>query len=367
MKRALLACCGAAALLVATLATVTPARAHLGAVSYSTIIVNDLTVTYILKFAAHQIPDLEADVGEITPERVLELEPSILEWLREAIVLDRGADRCKPELMRTVGPDEEDDLSVALRFACTEDRGTLRVQFTAFTNIARSQNIASIEIDGRKLGYVFTAEHPVMNYRSASARTPESVGNAATSIPLGFREFFELGVEHIWTGYDHLLFLIALLLPGGTFARLVTIVTAFTIAHSATLGLAAFDLVRLPPAPVEIAIALTIIWAASLSLREMAHDRRRGSTFFLGLIHGFGFAGVLATAGLSRENIVVPLLAFNAGVEVGQIVVVACVIPLIALINRSRYNAQIRTATAWLIVAAGVFWASERIAGLLTG
>ncbi len=367
MKRALLACCGTAALLVATLTTATPARAHLGAVSYSTIVVNDLTVTYILKFAAHQIPDLEAEEGEVTPERVRELEPNILAWLREAVVLDRGADRCQPELMRTIGPDEEDDLSVALRFACTDDRGTLRVQFTAFTNVARSQNIASIEIDGKKLGYVFTAEHPVMNYRSASAQTAGSAGDANASMPLGFREFFELGVEHIWTGYDHLLFLIALLLPGGTFLRLVAIVTAFTIAHSATLGLAALDLVSLPPAPVEITIALTIIWAASLSLRETAHDRRRGSTFFLGLIHGFGFAGVLSTAGLSKENVVVPLLAFNVGVEVGQIVVVACVIPLIALISRSRYSAQIRTATAWLIVAAGVFWASERIAGLLAG
>jgi len=254
-----------------------------------------------------------------------------------------------------IGPDTERNLTVFLRYSCARNTGSLRIHFSTFARVELAQNIVSLEIDGRTMGYVFTAENPLLIYD-----TEEPTSDS-------FKDFFSLGIEHIWSGYDHLLFLLALLLPGGALLRLAGIVTAFTLAHSVTLALAALDIVRLPSAPVEILIAATIIWAASLSLRAAAADTRWRMTFVLGLVHGFGFAGILGQAGLSADNLVVPLLGFNAGVEVGQLVVVAIAIPAITLLGRSAHAATLKRGLAWLIVAAGVFWVAERSAVVLAG
>jgi hypothetical protein len=351
MTRAIAACVLSTVFLISCTG---PAEAHLVSISYSTIVAHDDTVDYELKFAAHLIPGAEQYEGQLTRQKVLAFKPNMLGWFDETIQISRGDLPCKPELLQLIGPDSKEDLIASLRYTCESGAGVLRIYFTAFAEDDRSQNIASLEIDGEKIGYVFSSQSPVMIYRATEQKTSQS-----------FREFFALGVEHIWTGYDHLLFLIALLLPGGTFVRLAGIVTAFTIAHSVTLAMSALDIVALPSAPVEILIAATIIWAASLSLRASTGDSRWRLTFLLGLIHGFGFAGILKGVGLGGGNIVVPLLAFNAGVEVGQLVVVAVAVPVISLLARSAYGASLKRGIAWLIVGAGVFWLAERTASLL--
>jgi hypothetical protein len=337
-----------------TLLAAASAHAHLGAISYSTVVVNDRYVDYKLQFAAHLIPSVDAQ-EKLTRRRLLDLEPRILGWLAETVSVSSAGRECEPKIVDTAGPDANDDLTVILSFECPVPVESLRIAFHAFDRrVAEFQNIVSLQIEGESLGYVFTAQNPVL------------VVGARRSEADGFKDFFKLGVEHIWTGYDHLLFLLALLLPGGPLSRLAAIVTAFTVAHSLTLALAVLDVLRLPPAPVEIAIALTIIYAASLTLRSTPADHRWRLTFFLGLIHGFGFAGVLQTAGLQKTSVAIPLLAFNAGVEAGQLVVVAAVVPALALLSRARHASLLRRAVAWSIVAAGVFWVAERTARLLS-
>ncbi len=150
----------------------------------------------------------------------------------------------------------------------------------------------------------------------------------------GWREvatgYFKLGVEHIWTGIDHLLFVTGLLLLAGTFRRVLVTITGFTIAHSITLTLSALDLVRVPVAPVEAAIALSILFLA----REIAHPHPDGiaarypilvaSSF--GLLHGFGFAAALREVGLPTNELAVGLFCFNLGVEAGQIAFIILVL-----------------------------------------
>jgi hypothetical protein len=181
----------------------------------------------------------------------------------------------------------------------------------------------------------------------------------------GFARFFRMGVEHILGGYDHLLFLCALLLSVRRIRSMLGIVTAFTLSHSVTLALAAFDIVLIPPAIVEPLIAASIIAAcvANLVRREKAADRVWMAAGF-GLVHGFGFAGALreATLGQSGAALALPLAGFNLGVEAGQLLVAALLIPLLLMVRRrptfARYAAPALSAA---IIVVSSYWLLERL------
>jgi hypothetical protein len=180
-----------------------------------------------------------------------------------------------------------------------------------------------------------------------------------------FRQFLWLGVEHIWTGYDHLLFLFALLIVVSGLRPAVVIITCFTVAHSITLGLATLDVVNLPPRVVEPFIAVTIIYVGVENL--VRRDGPRGRwllTFVFGLVHGFGFAGVLRELGVSSgtTGIAVPLLAFNLGVELGQLAVAMVALPVIWWLRaRPAFVRHGVPACSALVVAAGIFWLVQRV------
>jgi hydrogenase/urease accessory protein HupE len=174
--------------------------------------------------------------------------------------------------------------------------------------------------------------------------------------------FFRLGVEHILTGYDHLLFLAALLLPGGRLLTLFKIVTAFTVAHSITLALAVLGIVTLPDRLVECAVALSIVWVALENvLVPNASSRRWIVSFLFGLVHGFGFASTLAALDLPRHNLALALLGFNLGVEVGQALVVALLLPLLIWIRRWPWQPRMVRAASLAVAAVGLAWFVERL------
>ena len=180
-----------------------------------------------------------------------------------------------------------------------------------------------------------------------------------------FGEFFKLGVGHIWTGYDHLLFLLGLLLVCRSFRSVITLITCFTLSHSITLGLAALDLVSAPPGLVEPLIAGSIVFVGVENLcRHGAESRDRAwLAFGFGLIHGFGFAGVLRDLGVGTNGggIVLPLVAFNLGVEAGQMCVAAVVLPVLAGVFRSEsVRRRGVPAASAVIAAAGLYWVVER-------
>lgn len=189
--------------------------------------------------------------------------------------------------------------------------------------------------------------------------------------------YLKEGVWHIWIGYDHILFLITLLLPavlifqdgrwearGDRRAALIEtakVVTSFTAAHSLTLFLAASGWLVLPSALVESAIAVTVILAAVNNLRPVVRRHLWLVTFFFGLIHGVGFAGVLAELGLPAEALLLSLLSFNLGVEVGQLAIVAAFLPAASLLAGTAFY---RVAALWggslVIAAVGLMWLAER-------
>lgn len=183
-------------------------------------------------------------------------------------------------------------------------------------------------------------------------------------------DYFILGIEHILLGIDHLLFVLGLVLIVRGVGALVKTVTAFTIAHSITLALAALSVVRVPPAPVEAVIALSILFLASELARQ--HHGRPGLTarfpwliaFSFGLLHGFGFAGALAEIGLPQTDIPLALFMFNIGVEAGQLLFVAAVLALIWLGRRAIVASPrwLRDSPAYAIGSLAALWLFERVA-----
>ena len=195
------------------------------------------------------------------------------------------------------------------------------------------------------------------------------------------RSFISHGAHHIWSGYDHMLFLVTLLLPavvmrsgnawrpvetlGGAFWATTRIVTAFTLAHSITLSVAAFGIVELPSRLVESVIAASVAVAAINNLFPVVSRRAWIVVFVFGLMHGFGFASVLADLGLPPARKFVALFAFNVGVELGQLAVVAGLLPALFLIRRSAtYTRVALPAGSMVIVGIGFMWLLQRATGM---
>ncbi len=178
------------------------------------------------------------------------------------------------------------------------------------------------------------------------------------------RTFVPAGIHHILIGPDHILFLIGLLLLGGTWITLVRIVTAFTLGHSLTLSLAALDLVIPPARLIEPAIALSIVFVGADNLvRGSGRDLRAWVALVFGLVHGFGFANVLREFGLPSQALGWSLFSFNAGVEIGQLAVVLIVTTTLVAIRRRSDTAgrQVARAGSFLVIAAGTYWFVERV------
>jgi hydrogenase/urease accessory protein HupE len=202
---------------------------------------------------------------------------------------------------------------------------------------------------------------------SMKAIAVEPVATSETNPPVkpAFRDFFVLGIEHIWTGYDHLLFLFGLLIVCRSFRSIIAIISCFTLAHSITLGLAALDIVNVPSWLVEPLIAGSIVFVGVENLlRRGAEPRGRGwLAFGFGLIHGFGFASVLRDLGVGANGgeIALPLLSFNLGVETGQVCVAAVVLPVLARLFRSdTVRRRCVPAASTVIASAGFYWLIER-------
>jgi HupE / UreJ protein len=173
-------------------------------------------------------------------------------------------------------------------------------------------------------------------------------------------DFVKLGVEHIFTGYDHLAFLAGLLIMTTTLRALLKVVTSFTAAHSVTLALATFGLVSLPGRLIESLIALSIGYIAIENLTGKTLVHRWKITFLFGLIHGFGFSNVLKEMALSRRTLAIGLFSFNGGVELGQLGFVCVVFPIVLYLSASRWKPHFLFTSSAAIAALGFFWFIQR-------
>ena len=177
--------------------------------------------------------------------------------------------------------------------------------------------------------------------------------------------YFMLGVEHLIGGPDHLLFVFGLLFIVFGWQNLIKTITAFTLAHSITLGLSVLEIVSLPSATIEALIALTIIYLAL----EIKDERNNKSTpwlmaFGFGLLHGFGFAGALSEIGIANEQLLLSLLFFNIGIEIGQLIMIPLFLISIWLLQKVKFNFSVTKLSSYAIGGMGSFWLIERVLGI---
>ncbi|WP_246293860.1 HupE/UreJ family protein [Paenibacillus planticolens] len=174
-------------------------------------------------------------------------------------------------------------------------------------------------------------------------------------------KYFKLGIEHILTGYDHLVFLLSLVLIASRFKDALKIVTAFTIAHSITLFLVASGRLHVISSWVEALIAVTICYVAVENMFVQKAKWRWALTAIFGLIHGMGFAGALAETGLPKGNLIGTLLTFNLGVETGQLMVLCLLLPLLIWLRRFPWYRKMMISTSCLIFVLAFYWLIQRL------
>ncbi|MBM4369077.1 MAG: HupE/UreJ family protein [Deltaproteobacteria bacterium] len=314
---------------------VAPALAHQPGLSAARIDTSHVS----LVFAKPEIGQL-APVEDVNAGRLLIQEATL-----DRVSLAAGGSPCRFDapVVREV---EADGVEILARYSCDAYSDTLTFTADYFDTLAPGHR-QYLEVGGQPVA-MLSADAP-----SATFAAAPSTGEVAV-------EFVKLGVEHIVTGYDHLAFVAGLLLAARSLRQMLVIVTGFTVAHSITLSLAATGVFTLSPGIVEPLIAASIAYVGIENYFDPGVRQRVAVTFGLGLVHGFGFAGLLAELGLPRDNLVVALVCFNGGVELGQAAVVALALPVLLRLGKLAAWPRVMRVLSALVALAGTYWLLER-------
>ena len=199
-----------------------------------------------------------------------------------------------------------------------------------------------------------------MNLRNSSITIPREKQAFPTT-------YFRLGIDHLLSGIDHILFIFGLLFLVTGVINIIKTITAFTIAHSITLGLSVFNLITLPQATVEVLIALTIVYLAA----EISSSNKYSATpwfmaFGFGLLHGLGFAGALGEIGISNDQILLSLLFFNIGIEAGQLALIPIFGFLIWMAKKYKIYTNASIGASYVLGSMGFYWVISRFIGIVT-
>ncbi|HEU0105254.1 MAG TPA: HupE/UreJ family protein [Vicinamibacteria bacterium] len=346
------------ALLIA-LATAARASAHPAPFSYLDVELGERAVEVTL--VAHAF-DIAHELGLASPDDAL--DPALLARRQDDLVarlLPRfrlAADERVLSCRSSAAPEAVPDRSaVRLRFTCPSDgpAGVLRVRAALFPYDPAHQTFLNLYEGGALQSQaILDRDHDATEYFAGTRQGALAVA----------RRFLPAGVHHILIGPDHLLFLVGLLLLGGSVRQLAWVVTAFTVAHSLTLSLAALAVFTPPARIVEPAIALSIVYVgADNLLARGGRDVRAWIALGFGLVHGFGFASVLREMELPRRALAWSLFSFNVGVEIGQLLVVLAVASALAALRARSEEAGRRLAVAGsiVVVVAGSLWFVQRL------
>jgi hypothetical protein len=341
--------------LVIVFSGVSVASAHPAPFSYLDIVFKDGSIDGTL--VVHVI-DVAHELG-VPPERVMEpgfveaQQKRIEEILAPRLYLE-GSQRLSIDWQGVEVMREEQALRFRYRIK-EANFGALTIDTNLFPYDQLHQTFINVYDEGQlRQQVIFNAETNAQVYYRGTTQGALEV----------MKTFIPSGTHHILIGPDHILFLIGLLLLGGSLGALVRIVTAFTIGHSITLSLAALNLVTPPPSIIEPAIALSIVFVGADNLvRGDGRDLRAWVALVFGLVHGFGFANVLREFGLPREALGWSLFSFNVGVEIGQLMVVLLVSSLLAAIRRHNQllGSRVAFAGSIVVIAAGTYWFVQRV------
>jgi hypothetical protein len=310
--------------------------------------------------------------GELTWGEVRQREADFIALAKHHLVLTSGGKSCTLQASGPLQLDRHSDGTYAvltLAAACPTLAESLKLRYSLFFDVDPThRGLAQWQAEGA------SAQALVFSNEAAE----QSLSLKAPSAWDTLRQYVTEGVWHIWIGFDHILFLLALLLPAvlvrrerrweaapslrGALLDVFKVVTAFTLAHSITLSLAALQVISLPSRLVESVIAASVVLAALNNLAGTVEKRRWVLAFVFGLIHGFGFASVLADLGLPQGALVLALVGFNLGVELGQLAIVTAFVPIAFWLRGSSfYRVGVLKAGSLAVALLAGWWMIERM------
>lgn len=360
-------------ILCITLLYAVSAAAHKPSDSYLSLAVNDNAVSGQWDIA---LRDLDFAIGldangdaEITWGEVRARHAEIAAYAMSRLQLSSQGKACPLQVSEHLIDDHTDGAYAVLRFKaqCAAPLDVLQARYRLFFDIdPQHKGLLRLEYQGQSSAAIFSPDKATQDFR--------------LSQPSKLRQFIDYareGVWHIWIGYDHILFLLALLLPAvvvrqdkkwqavaafkPAFWSVLKIVTAFTLAHSITLTLATLGVISLPSRWVESTIAASVVIAALNNIYPLFRERRWVMAFAFGLIHGFGFASVLSDLGLPQDALVLALVGFNLGVEAGQLAIVAAFLPIAFVLRFSwLYQRLVLVGGSVVIAMLAAIWLTER-------
>lgn len=313
--------------------------------------------------------DSNQDQG-ITWQELRDKRQEVSAYALSNLMLQRAGKSCQinDEKLQVVTHTDGTYAVLQMTPKCIVDKGLLNVSYSLLFD--EDANHRGVILDQRRKG----TNSYIASPDKRAIKINDHQSNASS-----FFVFVKQGIWHILIGYDHILFVITLMLPAvllyrkkqwvaveefkPAIASLIKVVTAFTIAHSITLSLATLDLISLPSKWVESVIALSVILVALNNIKPLFTHARWGMAFFFGLIHGFGFASVLSDLNLNNESLILSLLGFNVGVELGQSLIILLIFPLGFFLRRtSLYRKTFLKGGSVIISLIASFWLIQRIA-----
>ncbi len=319
------------------------------------------------------IQDIEAFVpmdsdqdAEVTAAEMATAKPKIAELIAHEFRLSINQVVITPANPGTVEFDDQNNAHLEFQYLTDINAPVvINAEFLHKFSTGHRHFVTFKDLTGHLIGEKMLTQQDSQIIQDVTVADKESSENfTATTHSASFVDFLKLGIEHILTGYDHLLFLFSLLVITHSFWPALKVITFFTVAHSITLAFASLNLIELPSSIVEPLIAATIIYVGLENIVRKGHPKGRGMlTFFFGLIHGFGFASVLREMGISTNgtDIFMPLFSFNLGVELGQITVAAIVLPLIWWLHtKPLIEPRLTPVCSVMACLAGGYWLIER-------
>lgn len=332
-------------------------QGHPESASYSDITVEETQILYRLRIPMEELDlilmldtdlNLQVDAQEIEGQR-----EEITLYIREHVLISSGGQSLEMEVGTLQGwldTDDEPYLEAQLVFRAPQPIQEYQLQFRIFQEVFPAHySLATISAGTQSQQAILKGGEP---FRGGGQELP--------SLASTIGQFLILGMEHIFVGYDHILFLLGLLLVAQRLLPVIKIVTSFTVAHSLTLALAGLHLVNPSARLVESGIALSIAYIGFENLFMKRFDKRWRVTFIFGLIHGFGFANVLEEMDLTTSRLISSLFSFNLGVELGQVIIVSLLYPFLLLLYRLRYHRQIVQLGSVVVLFFGLMWLYQR-------
>lgn len=361
--------------LLVTLGLSKPAFAHPYSAGYTTLYLVNQNVEIVYSVDIESVEESVHDIEE--DERPLkdilgEYTPQIDEWIQKNLIISYDGTKSNMELqnLKLDKNEEKKVITAVYKLPAIENGQSIKLydhfyynakdtNYVNFLTVKQPEQSTQIALEGENREWLALVDGLQEGTESAVGAESENVVKETSD----FWSFFKLGMHHILMGYDHLLFLLALIIRPQRVKELVAIITAFTVGHSLTIALGTLDIITLPSLLVESIIALSICYVAIENILKKEIKYRWLITLIFGLIHGLGFSGLLKESLGSQTSITVELFAFNIGIEVIQLLLVFIFIPVMLYSYKKINSNKIVLPASIAISLMGGFWLIQRLLG----